>query len=51
MHWGTFRLTDEPPGEPARRLEIAVREAGLAADSFIVTEIGRIHLISPASLT
>jgi N-acyl-phosphatidylethanolamine-hydrolysing phospholipase D len=29
IHWGTFRLTDEAPDEPPRRLEQAWRDAGL----------------------
>ncbi|GAB6967586.1 MBL fold metallo-hydrolase [Komagataeibacter kakiaceti JCM 25156] len=29
MHFGTFRLTDEPMDEPVQRLRAAVREAGL----------------------
>ena len=28
MHWGTFRLTDEPPGEPPVRLRAAWQAAG-----------------------
>ena len=34
MHWGTFRLTDEPMGEPPILLEKALRERSLAADVF-----------------
>ncbi|HSJ12966.1 MAG TPA: MBL fold metallo-hydrolase [Longimicrobiales bacterium] len=29
MHWGTFRMTDEPPLEPPERLRAAWRERGL----------------------
>jgi len=32
IHWGTFRLTDEPMDEPPRRLEAAWAQAGLPAD-------------------
>ena len=31
MHWGTFRLTDEPLGEPPLRLKAAVEISGLPA--------------------
>lgn len=42
MHWGTFRLTDEPVGEPPLRLAAAAREAGLAAGTFRTTAIGEV---------
>jgi N-acyl-phosphatidylethanolamine-hydrolysing phospholipase D len=29
MHWGTFKLTDEPLDEPPRRMRAAWRAAGL----------------------
>jgi N-acyl-phosphatidylethanolamine-hydrolysing phospholipase D len=32
IHWGTFRLTDEPLDEPPRRLAEAWRSAGLAPE-------------------
>ncbi len=32
MHWGTFRLTDEPLDEPPRRVARAWREAGFPPD-------------------
>jgi N-acyl-phosphatidylethanolamine-hydrolysing phospholipase D len=35
-HWGTFRLSDEPPLDPPRRLRTAWREAGL--------DMGRLHV-------
>jgi N-acyl-phosphatidylethanolamine-hydrolysing phospholipase D len=34
MHWGTFRLTDEPMDEPPVRARAAWRDAGLAAERF-----------------
>jgi N-acyl-phosphatidylethanolamine-hydrolysing phospholipase D len=34
MHWGTFKLTDEPMDEPPRRARAAWDAAGLAADDF-----------------
>ncbi len=38
MHWGTFRLTDEPSGEPPRRLERAL-SAG-ERDRFVTGAVG-----------
>jgi len=40
MHWGTFRLTDEPMGEPPFRLKAALAAAGLPEDSFVVGAAG-----------
>ncbi|MDY7094667.1 MAG: MBL fold metallo-hydrolase [Acidobacteriota bacterium] len=34
MHWGTFLLTDEPMGEPPRRLAAALEAAGRPAEEF-----------------
>jgi N-acyl-phosphatidylethanolamine-hydrolysing phospholipase D len=39
MHWGTFRLTDEPTHEPPQRMRVRWSEAGLPAD--------RLHLPWP----
>lgn len=41
MHWGTFRLTDEPLGEPPLRLKTAVAAAGLPAESFVAGAVGQ----------
>jgi N-acyl-phosphatidylethanolamine-hydrolysing phospholipase D len=40
MHWGTFRLTDEPLGEPPLYLEKALRDAGLPSEQFITLGLG-----------
>ena len=40
MHWGTFKLTDEPLDEPPRRLEIAWKERALAEERRSVLAIG-----------
>jgi L-ascorbate metabolism protein UlaG (beta-lactamase superfamily) len=40
LHWGTFRLTDEPMDEPPRRAAAAWREAGLAADRLWIARFG-----------
>lgn len=39
-HWGTFDLTDEPVWEPPVLLGTALRQAGLAEESFRVMRIG-----------
>ena len=44
MHWGTFRLTDEPLNEPPRYLERALLENGTPAESFLVMKIGETAL-------
>jgi N-acyl-phosphatidylethanolamine-hydrolysing phospholipase D len=40
MHWGTFRLTDEPLGEPPLLLRRALDEAGLVHAEFRVLNVG-----------
>ena len=40
MHWGTFRLTDEPMGEPPLRLRNELRKRGIADDVFRVPKVG-----------
>lgn len=40
MHWGTFKLTDEPLGEPPRYLQRALKQAKIPADRFVVLKIG-----------
>lgn len=39
-HWGTFRLSDEPPLEPPRRVRAAWAEAGLDPEHLHVPGIG-----------
>ena len=41
MHWGTFRLTDEPMGEPPLKLRAALGEAGIDLDSFVAGSVGQ----------
>jgi N-acyl-phosphatidylethanolamine-hydrolysing phospholipase D len=48
MHWGTFRLTDEPMSEPPLRLARAVESAGIPADAFSAGKIGQSWQIFPA---
>jgi N-acyl-phosphatidylethanolamine-hydrolysing phospholipase D len=40
MHWGTFRLTDEPPLEPPGRMRAAWARAGLPADRLHLPGVG-----------
>lgn len=40
MHWGTFKLTDEPWEDPALRLAAGLQERGLAKESFIAMRSG-----------
>ena len=39
-HLGTFKLSDEPIGEPPRYLEKALKEAGLDEKKFIIMKFG-----------
>ena len=41
MHWGTFKLTDEPMGEPPLRLNAALEARNIAAEKFIAGDIGQ----------
>ena len=45
MHWGTFKLTDEPLGEPPLRLAQAVQDQGLPADTFVAGAIGQVWTV------
>jgi L-ascorbate metabolism protein UlaG (beta-lactamase superfamily) len=40
MHWGTFRLTDEPLGEPPERMRAFFRERGLGDERLWVLDVG-----------
>lgn len=40
IHWGTFPLTAEPPGEPPRRLKKAMKASGLDESAFRAIPIG-----------
>jgi N-acyl-phosphatidylethanolamine-hydrolysing phospholipase D len=41
LHWGTFKQTIEPLGEPPLYLRKAMREAGLRPDEFLVMKFGQ----------
>jgi L-ascorbate metabolism protein UlaG (beta-lactamase superfamily) len=50
MHWGTFRLTDEPLGEPPRRLEAERARRGVPAERVRLLAIGETAEVrAPAS--
>ena len=40
MHWGTFKLTDEPLDEPPQRLREEWRRRGLPEDGLCIPAIG-----------
>ena len=40
MHWGTFKLTDEPLDEPPLRLEAARAQLGIPAEQVRVPAVG-----------
>jgi N-acyl-phosphatidylethanolamine-hydrolysing phospholipase D len=40
-HWGTFKQTDEPLGEPPIYLRQAIQEAGLRPEEFLVMKFGQ----------
>ncbi len=40
MHWGTFKLTDEPLDEPPQRLRAEWRRRGLPEDGLCIPAIG-----------
>ncbi|QTN33824.1 MBL fold metallo-hydrolase [Akkermansiaceae bacterium] len=42
MHWGTFRLTDEPMGEPPLLLESALLAKRIPPESFLSGVVGKI---------
>jgi N-acyl-phosphatidylethanolamine-hydrolysing phospholipase D len=46
IHWGTFRLTDEPMEEPPRRAEAGWRARGLDGDRLWVARFGETRRIA-----
>lgn len=46
MHWGTFRMTDEPAGEPPERLRASMAAAGLSEDRAWVFDVGETRRLS-----
>jgi len=45
MHWGTFRLTDEPIGEPPELTRAAWRKEGLAEKDLWIFDVGETRLL------
>ena len=45
MHWGTFKLTDEPVAEPPVRTAAAWRAAGLPEDSLWILDPGETKVV------
>jgi N-acyl-phosphatidylethanolamine-hydrolysing phospholipase D len=48
MHWGTFRLTDEPVGEPPLRLAVALEKHRIAPENFVIGSVGQSWQVDPA---
>ena len=38
VHWGTFKLTDEPRDDPALRLAAGLAAGGIAPDRFVALQ-------------
>jgi len=48
MHWGTFRLTDEPIGEPPERARAAFEERALDGQDLWVMDVGETRDLAPS---
>jgi L-ascorbate metabolism protein UlaG (beta-lactamase superfamily) len=46
MHWGTFKLTDEPIGEPPQRARAWFESRGHAADRLWVMDVGETRALA-----
>ncbi|WP_437950511.1 MBL fold metallo-hydrolase [Sorangium sp. So ce296] len=46
MHWGTYRLTDEPPGEPPERTRAGWQARGLPEDALWILDIGETRALA-----
>jgi N-acyl-phosphatidylethanolamine-hydrolysing phospholipase D len=49
-HWGTFKLSDEPLGEPSVYLRKALREEGIDQGQFIIMKFGETVCLSKERL-
>ena len=47
MHWGTFKLTDEPLGEPPARLRARCAERGIDDRRLWILDIGETRALAP----
>ena len=50
IHWGTFRLTDEPMDEPPQRTAARWRDAGLEEDRLWIARFGETRRVAPSVL-
>jgi N-acyl-phosphatidylethanolamine-hydrolysing phospholipase D len=46
MHWGTFKLTDEPLGEPPRLIRTLFAERGLGEERLWIFDVGQTHALT-----
>jgi len=46
MHWGTFKLTDEPMGEPPQRLRARADERSLEASRIWIFDVGETRALT-----
>jgi N-acyl-phosphatidylethanolamine-hydrolysing phospholipase D len=49
IHWGTFRLTDEPMDEPPRRALARWREVGLDVERLWIARFGETRVATPST--
>jgi len=47
MHWGTFKLTDEPVGEPRERVRALWTERRLAQERLWLLDVGEARILAP----
>jgi L-ascorbate metabolism protein UlaG (beta-lactamase superfamily) len=47
MHWGTFKLTDEPLAEPPRRIRRFFADRGLPEDRLWIFDVGQTRALTP----
>jgi N-acyl-phosphatidylethanolamine-hydrolysing phospholipase D len=47
MHWGTFKLTEEPLAEPPWFLRQVLAEKNISRDKFIVLQVGETKILHP----
>ncbi len=47
MHWGTFDMTDELPGEPPRLLARSLQAAGIPPERFFLMQHGETRMLDP----
>lgn len=45
MHWGTFPLTAEPPGAPAKELALALERSAIDQSQFCTLQIGETRVL------